>query len=321
MQKISSKACQEVKDAIANANAITILTHLNPDADTLGTGLGIYQLLSKEKNKKVEIVNASNALPKHLDFLPNYQKIKSTMEYQTSVVFTCDGGSIERFGFDLKGRKIINIDHHQSNTRYGDINIVIEEYASASQVAYALFKAFYTIDTKASTCFYTALFSDTRHFTTSSVNQEVFSVATALVEAGAKPKEIAHHLTQRASLASLRILQCALDTLLLHNDASIATLYVSKLDQEATGATMSDMDGIVDYASSLATVEIAIFAMESVEGIRVSLRSKTSDISKVALAFGGGGHKVASGFTLKQGGLQETIDKILIEIDRLALLV
>jgi len=311
---------QEVQSYIANAKAITILTHLNPDADTLGTGLGIYRLLSQEKSKKVEIVNASNALPHHLDFLPNYFKIKPIMEYEDSLVITCDGGSIERFGVDLAGREIINIDHHQSNTDYGTINIVIEEYASASQVAYALFKALYPIDTEASTCFYTALLSDTRYFTTSSVNQEVFSVATALVEAGAKPEEIAHHLTQRASLASLRILQRALDTLCLHQDASIATLYVSKSDQEATGAIMNDMDGIVDYASSLATVKIAIFAMETTQGIRVSLRSKKIDISKVALAFGGGGHKVASGFTLAQGELEETIDKILIEIDRLGLL-
>jgi len=88
----------------------------------------------------------------------------------------------------------------------------------------------------------------------------------------------------------------------------------------ASGATVADMEGIVDYGRALATVEIAIFAMELADGIRISLRSKSVDVSKVALALGGGGHKVAAGFTLKQCKLQESIDTILSMIDDLGLI-
>ena len=95
---------------------------------------------------------------------------------------------------------------------------------------------------------------------------------------------------------------------------------VTREDIEAAGATVPDMEGIVDYARSLATVEIALFAMELKEGIRISLRSKKVDVSKVAMAFGGGGHKVAAGFTLAQSGLQESIDTILEKIEALGLL-
>lgn len=312
---------QEVKEKIDYAESITILSHLNPDADTLGTALGIYALLSKDKRKRVEVVNASNALPTSLDFLPGYKKIKSRMEYEKSLIITCDAGSIDRFGFDLEGRDIINIDHHRSNTYYGNINIVIADDASASQVAYRVFKEICNIDADAASCFYTALLSDTRYFTTSSVNKEVFSVATSLVEAGAKPETIAYNLTQRRSLASLRILQKALHSLSFIHDAKIVTLSVSRSDIIASGARMADMEEIVDYAKSLATVEIAIFAIELEEGVRISLRSKEVDISKVASAFGGGGHKVAAGFTLKQGGVQESIDTILEKIRTLNLLV
>ena len=311
---------KEVKEKIDQAESITLLSHLNPDADTLGTTLGIYALLSKALSKKVEIVNASNALPLYLDFLPNFKKIKHQMDYTQSLIIACDCGSIDRLGFDLEGREIINIDHHQSNTRYGSINVILAEYASASQVAFALFREIYTVEAEAATCFYAALLSDTRYFTTSAVTEEVFSVARSLVEAGAKPDKIAYNFTQRRPLASLRILQRALASLALYDDARIGTLSVTRADIEETGATVGDMEGIVDYARSLVTVEIALFAMELDEGVRISLRSKKVDVSKVALAFGGGGHKIAAGFTLEKGGLQESIDTILQKIRTLHLL-
>ena len=309
----------EVKTKIEQCESITILSHLNPDADALGTALGIYALLSQDKSKKVEVVNASTALPGHLDFLPNFKKIKHKMDYKNSLVIACDCGSIDRLGFDLEDRDILNIDHHQSNTDYGSVNIVIPEYASSSQVAFRVFQKLYTIHADAATCFYTALLSDTRYFTTSSVNEEVFIVAQALVKAGAIPNDIAFNFTQRRPLSSLRILEKALASLSLYDDATIATLMVTKEEISATGATVPDMEGIVDYARSLVTVEIAIFAMELEEGIRISLRSKTADVSTVAMAFGGGGHKVAAGFTLKQSGLQQSMDTILSKIKELGL--
>ena len=311
---------KEVKAKIQSAECITILSHLNPDADALGTALGIYTLLKKDKTKRVEVVNGSKALPLHLDFLPGFDKIKHQIEYKNSLIISCDSGSIDRLGFDLDGRDIINIDHHRSNTRYGSINIIMADHASSSQVAFELFKKLYTIDVDTATCFYTALLSDTRYFTTTSVNKEVFDVAQALVDAGAKPDVIAYNFTQRRPLSSLRILEKALRSLTLHEEAKVAALMVTKEDIEATGATVPDMEGIVDYARSLVTVEVAIFAMELDEGIRISLRSKSVDVSQIALAFGGGGHKVAAGFTMKESGLQESIDRILEKIIELGLL-
>ena len=310
---------EEVKAKIQNAESVTILSHLNPDADALGTALGIYTLLKKDKTKRVEVVNGSKALPLHLDFLPGFDKIKHQIEYENSLIISCDSGSIDRLGFDLDGREIINIDHHRSNTRYGSINIIMADHASSSQVAFELFKKLYSIDADTATCFYTALLSDTRYFTTTSVNKEVFDVARALVDAGAKPDTIAYHFTQRRPLSSLRILEKALRSLTLYEEAKVAALMVTKEDIEATGARVPDLEGIVDYARSLVTVEVAIFAMELDEGIRISLRSKSVDVSQVAFAFGGGGHKVAAGFTMKESGLQESIDRILEKIIELGL--
>lgn len=310
----------EVKEQLKQAGTISILTHLNPDADTIGTGLGIYNLLKQDKTKRVEIVNASNMLPKYLDFLPSYTKIKHKMDFKEGLVIACDCGSIDRLGFDLLNREILNIDHHASNQNYGSINVVVPEYASASQVAYRLFSQLYNIDEAIATCFYAALLSDTRYFTTSSVNHEVFEVAKELVDLGVDSAKVASYFTQRRSLSSVRILERALGHLELREEGKIAILFVTRDDMLSTGASMPDMEGIVDYARSLATVEIGVFAMEQEENIRISLRSKSVDVSKVSLAFGGGGHKVAAGFILKQTTLHESIDTILKKITELGLL-
>lgn len=313
---------EAVEDKIAHAPAITILSHLNPDADTLGTALGIYALLTKDKSKKIEVVNASKALPLYLDFLPNFKKIKHKMEYTDSLVIACDCGSIDRLGVDLENRDIINIDHHSSNTNYGSINVIAPEYASASQVAYILFENIYDINVDAATCFYAALLSDTRYFTSNGVSEEVFAMAKSLVSIGVDTKNVAYHFTQRRSLASLRILALVLSTLTLSNEAKVAVLYACKEDITSSGATIADMEGVVDYARSLSTVEVALFAMELENGIRISLRSKSVDVSLVALAFGGGGHKCAAGFTLALGteSLKESIDRVLEKINVLGLI-
>ena len=311
---------QALLEYLEDFDSVTILTHLNPDADTLGTGLGIYNLLKADRKRRIEIVNPSRDLPRYLDFLPGYARIKYQMDFEESLIISCDCGSAARLGVDITGRTVVNIDHHRSNEMYGTLNIVMPEAASASQVAYELFREIMSINKEAATCFYAALLSDTRYFTTASVNEKIFATAKALVDLGAKPDIVAYNFTQRRSLASLRVLQKALEHLRLSLDARVASMYVSQQDIEATGALMSDMEGIADYARSLATVEIGIFAVELGGEIRMSLRSKRVDVSKLAACFGGGGHRLAAGFILKSCEIDETIDTILEKIKALGLL-
>ena len=309
----------KVKQLIENAESITILSHLNPDADTIGTALGIYRLLKEQKIRNVEVVNASAVLPRSIDFLSGYEKIKRKIEYEESLVISCDAPSISRLGFDLSGREILNIDHHQSNEFYGSLNVVMPEYASASQVAFELFRKCYPISKESAECWYAALLSDTRYFTTSAVNASVFMVAESLIDLGVDPAKTAAYFTQRRSLSSFRILQRALESLRLYDNAQIAVLSVSKEDIMATGATVPDMEGIVDYGRSLVTVKVALFVMELEEEIRVSLRSKGVDVDAIASCFGGGGHHVAAGITFKEGNLQEIIDTIIVKIQETGL--
>ncbi|RLA76892.1 MAG: bifunctional oligoribonuclease/PAP phosphatase NrnA [Epsilonproteobacteria bacterium] len=307
---------QDLKTIIDNYHSITILSHINPDADAIGTSLGIYTLL-KAYNKRVEVVNHSTELPQYLDFLPNFSKIKHQIDYKESLIITCNCGSIDRTGFDLTDRVIINIDHHQTNQNYGTVNLVDPLCAASSQVAYILLGGDFPISKEVATCFYTALLSDTRYFTTSSVDEEVFAFAVELIAHGADHQSVTFNLTQRHSLASLRVLEKALETLTLHHSATVASMQVDQGMIVTTGARVSDLDGIVEYACSLTTVEIGIILVQHKSYIKVSLRSKNQDITPLAEYFGGGGHRNACGFTIAFGNIEEILDKILKQIELL----
>ena len=309
----------DLKALIDKHSKITILSHINPDADTIGTALGIYIIL-KEYGKQVEIANADVKIPQCLDFLPNFSKIKKQMDFNQSLIICCDSGSMDRLGFSLEGREILNIDHHQSNTAYGKINIIKPTYASASQVAFELFKAHFPISKDAATCFYTALVSDTQYFTTNSVTKEVFDVASDMITYDIDVSKVAYNLNQRRTLSSLRILSSTLANLELHREGELITMIVRKEKIKEAGARYSDLMGIVDHGISLATVKIAIVALELEEVVRISIRSKGIDISLLAIAFGGGGHQSAAGFETNKFDSDELIETLIVKIKEMGLL-
>ncbi len=298
---------------------VTIITHRTPDGDTLGTGLGIYTIL-KKFGKQIEICNVDKKLPNRLDFLPHFAKIKNQIDFDNSLIITCDSGSIDLLGFDLSLREIVNIDHHKSNTNYGTLNIVDSRCASASMVAYNLLKNDFEITKEVATCFYVALITDTQHFVTLNVNQHVFEVASELISFGVNLEEINRNLTQRKSLSSLRVLSLSLDSLVLYEEATIASVLVTKDMFEKSGAGLNDIVGIIDYAIGLSTVQIAILVMELPTGLKVSLRSTQSDITDLAVAFGGGGHKLAAGFITEKIERSLLLNQIIKEIKKRGLL-
>ena len=310
---------KKVQELINHYDKVTIVTHLNPDADTIGTALGIYGLL-KDSGKQVEVVNQGSNLPINLDFLPYFSKIKNRIDYTNSLIISCDTGSIDRLGFDLTERIILNIDHHKSNTCFGLINVIESDFVSASQVAYELFKDEYRITKEVATCFYTALVSDTQYFSTLNVSNKVFDVASEIMNYGVDIALVVRNLNQRRSLASLRILSSTLNSLELEEDGRLAIMVSSRDKMVDAGADILDTVGIIDYGISLVTVKIAIIFIELENIIRVSLRSKYVDVSNLATLFGGGGHHNVAGFELSNITTAELKKMIKKEIKERGLL-
>ncbi len=288
---------KKFKKLIDNYKYITIITHINPDADTIGTGLGIYHIL-KNLGKNVEIVNFSYQFSNSVKFLRGFDKIKNRIDYKDSIIIACDCGDIGRIGFDISGRDIINIDHHYGNSNFGILNIIDDKAVSASQVAYQFLKDDFKIDRVVAECFYTALVSDTQSFRTNNLSDETFKIASELITKGANPSKVAQNLTQKNSLASIRLLAKALDKFTLYLDGEVGVIVVDMDMMSSCGATISDTDALAPYTYSLATTEIGVLIIKLEDKIKVSLRAKNRhlDMSTIASSFGGGGHRSASGF-------------------------
>jgi len=294
------KLFQKAWESIQKSDNIVLIAHVNPDGDALGSSLSLYPVL-KKMGKKVNIFNATKPLPMYLDFLPNFGKVVNKLPKKIDLMISFDCGSFDRLGIDKKPEFLINIDHHISNTNYGDINIIDAKAAASSQVVYNLLKANnIEIDKDSAVCIYTALVTDTGSFQYESVNDKVFEMAADLVKSGVKPDFISKMLFQRDRLSRLRLLAKAYDTIELCCDGKVAFVEVTKEMMEITGAIKDDTDTIVNSVRAIASVEVACMLREDDEGIKISLRSKNyADVSKIAVKYGGGGHIRAAGATIK----------------------
>ncbi len=296
MQELFKKAWQKILEA----KNIVLAAHINPDGDALGSSLSLYPIL-KNMGKKVTIFNATKPLPMYLDFLPNFDKVTDKLPKNYDLLISFDCGSFDRLGIEERPPFLINIDHHISNTQYGNINIIDPKAASTSQVIFNMLKANeIKIDTDAAICIYTALVTDTGSFQYESVNDKVFEMAAELVKCGVKPDFVAKMLFQRDRLSRLRLLAKAYETIELCCDGKVAFVEVTKEMMEITGAIKDDTDTIVNSVRAIACVEVACMLREDDDGIKISLRSKNyADVSKVATKYGGGGHIRAAGATIK----------------------
>jgi len=292
---------EQIWDKIEKADNILLIAHINPDGDALGSSLSLYPIL-KKMGKKVTVFNATKPLPDYLDFLPNFEKVTDKLPKKIDLTISFDCGSFDRLGLEEKPSFLINIDHHVSNTNYGDINLIEPNHASTSQVIYDILKANnIEIPTDTAVCIYTALVTDTGSFQYESVNDKVFECAAELVRCGVKPDFVAKMLFQRDRLSRLRLLAKAYETIEMCCDGKVAFVEVTKEMMEITGAIKEDTDTIVNSVRAIAPVEVACMLREDDEGIKISLRSKNyADVSKIAVKYGGGGHIRAAGATIKE---------------------
>jgi phosphoesterase RecJ-like protein len=301
---------------IKQARYVLILTHTNPDADTISSALALSNFMFENKIKH-KVFNISNTLPRVLNFLPRYEKITDQLPKYYDLVIYVDCADKYRVDTDIKDDVfIINIDHHQSNTNFGNINIVNEQKASNAEVLYDFFKNYnIKISKNTATCLYTGIYDDSNGFTTPRVDHTTFKTTQELIEYGANPSYIATQLLQRQTLAKYRIIPKILDTLSLHKEGKIATVYLEPIWLKQTGAISQECDDIVNMVLSIGIVQVVAYFRIIDQKVRVSLRSKADiDVSKIASKFNGGGHKNAAGFSVTDKTLQEAIILVVDQI-------
>ncbi|MDR1976473.1 MAG: bifunctional oligoribonuclease/PAP phosphatase NrnA [Campylobacteraceae bacterium] len=311
-----------VWQAIENAQNIVLVSHINPDCDTLGCTLALYDVLQKS-DKNVFLFNATENLPRKLRFMPYFNEIRSTLPSKFDAVVVCDCARFDRTGLDIdaikKEAKIINIDHHLTNSDFGDVNLVISPSASASIVVYEMLKRNgITPSSKAASCLYTGTIDDTGFFAYGTMNASTFSDMAELVTLGADPVLISKQLKQSVPLARFRLKEYVARSFDLLRNGMVGLVFIWQEDLKRTGAKREDTEDIINLIRDIVSVEMAVMILEEEDGsFKVSLRSKNYlDVSKIALKFGGGGHFGAAGFESGITHAGDIAKMILNEFDK-----
>ncbi|HEY8361348.1 MAG TPA: bifunctional oligoribonuclease/PAP phosphatase NrnA [Tissierellaceae bacterium] len=289
---------------ILNSKNIYIASHVQPDGDNIGSLLALGMALLKLE-KDVYILK-SDIIPSDFSFLPNIELIKDYDGADDIDLFIAiDSSDEERLGKnrDLlsKSKLTINIDHHISNTRFGDINIVDENASSTGELIFEFIKFMnISIDEKIATCLYTAISTDTGSFMYSNTSAKAHEIAAELIRFGADTENININIYQNKSLERIKLFIKTMNNLEFYFDNKVALVSITQKMLEDCNASMEDSEGIISFVRGISPVEIAVLLKElSDNEIKISMRSKRYvDVSSICYNFGGGGHIRAAGCTI-----------------------
>jgi bifunctional oligoribonuclease and PAP phosphatase NrnA len=310
--------------ALRDATEITITTHINPDGDGIGAGLALLHAFER-LGKRVRFLCPSR-LASLYAYLPGFARIEPVVDEAAAkaqapadVVISCDCGDRKRLGavMAVPRRLLINLDHHATNDRFGDINLVdVVAESSGVVVSNLLRELGVALDPVLATCLYTTIVFDTGRFMHSNTTAHTFRWTADLLDTGIDAAEINRKLTYTRTAHDLAVLRLGLEHIVVDAvEPRLAGMAISAAAIAAVGEP-EDWGDLVDVPRSLAGNCIAYLLRESPDGrsVRCSLRSNPPwEVSPVAEAFGGGGHKQAAGCTFP-GSLAEAQREVVARL-------
>ena len=315
----------QILDCLYRHERFVITTHVRPDADAIGSQVALGRFL-RALGKEVTLLN-SDPPPDNLGWLPDIgavqvfdgapEQLKQIAG--ADVLLVVDTNALHRIGkladpVTNSGARKVLIDHHTEPETWFDLTYARDTASSTGELVYELIAAHDAdaIDEAIATALYSAILTDTGSFRYSSVTPAVHRIVADLMERGnLLPEVIYTRLYDTKSLEGLRLLSRSLGTIRLHYDDQVGYMVVSRRMLEETGATSDDTEGFVSYVHSIDGVRVALLFTETVSGTKVSFRSKGDmHVNKWAQAFGGGGHRNASGAYVRQP-LEDVIDKVI----------
>ena len=309
----------ELKDKIANAESIIVFSHVSPDGDTLGSNLAISLMIEKYFNKKVDSTFVGK-LPNTYNYLPDFERfidvqdIDKTKQYDLAIAV--DVASKDRMVFGTQifdnAKVKVNIDHHKTNIGYADINIVEGDAACVGIILYKIFKFWeFDIPKDVARCIYTSLLTDTGGFKYENTTPETFMLAADLVRLGVSPSYEFRACYETKPQSMVQFQAYVVSNTVFYNSGKVAFSKITRSDMSKFNAEDDYTEGIVEVLRTSKNVEIAAILKETKEGYtKVSLRSKTIDLTPIVMDFGGGGHTFAAGCTIKKP-IAIAFDKLL----------
>jgi phosphoesterase RecJ-like protein len=300
---------EQVVGELRARDRFLLTAHEGPDGDALGSLLGMHHLLGQLGKDSVMFMAAKEfPLPIEYRFLPLeevFHEPPADMADRTVIFLDC--GNIDRMPVDFlsEGDNFrINIDHHHDNTRFGDVNLVEVGASSTAEIVYELAVALGAeITPEIAAALYVGLITDTGKFMYENTNAHTHRIAADLIDAGVAVDDTYRRLYEHVPIEKLRLLSRALEGIQRYCGERLIVSYITAADYEASGGGEEMTEGIIDHLRSIEGCKVAAMVRDKGDRGRaarkVSLRSSGGevDVSAMARAHGGGGHKRAAGFS------------------------
>lgn len=306
---------EQAAQLLLQQQRLVLTTHVHCDGDGFGAMLALAAALTARGKTVVSLL--AEDVPQVFRFLPGADKVLVLPQPEavlagTDLLVCLDSSDAERVR-DVRSAvpaTVLNVDHHVSNTRYGDYNLVRPQATATGEIVFYLLAALATsLDKSIATCLYTSVATDCGFFRYSNTTAATHLIAAELLRYGVEPASIADRMETKPA-AAVKLLASALDRLEYHHNGCTA---VMSLDMRQVPAELADAtEGFINYPRYIEGVETALlFKVTDDNTVKVSMRSREYvDVSAIALSLGGGGHKRAAGCTIS-GSLDEAKTVVL----------
>jgi len=292
---------------------VGLVCHVNPDGDALGSTLALHHLCRAHGVASVVSWPEPFAVATHYRSVPGLADAVSSSSFpaRPSSVFTFDCGSLRRLG-ELRGPaewardhgELIVVDHHVTNERYGTVNLIDTGAAATAVVVRELARRMgWALDRDAAWCLYTGVVTDSGRFSYSCTSPALFALAEELSGFDLPIDRLTRELFDEHPFAYLKLAAAVLaraELVDIDGRHRVVSSWVTQDDLDTYGVAYDDIEGLIDWLRTAAEAEVAMLGKQTDEGVRVSLRARSElDVGAVAAALGGGGHRLASGFTMQ----------------------
>lgn len=304
---IEKSTIENAAKAIAEADSIALACHVGPDGDALGSMLGLAIAASNAGKEVVASFGSPFFVPPSLSFLPA-ELLVPPQDFPDApeIMVVLDVGSQERLG-ELGSNAsdadvVIVVDHHVTNEGFGDISLVDPTAAATGELVYEILRALdWKITPEVALCLHTALVTDTGRFSYSNTTPRTLRIAADLVESGAEPNLIGRHVYEEEPFAYLKVVSIAMDRAVLDRALRVVYTWISDQDLRSLGLAWGETENMIDLLRLAVEADTAVLAKVHDDGrVKVSMRSRgETDVGGLAAAMGGGGHRLAAGFTVE----------------------
>jgi bifunctional oligoribonuclease and PAP phosphatase NrnA len=291
--RTKNNTVQEVAEFLKTLDRVAITTHVGADGDAIGASAALVRLMR---------ALGAAAVFCHAEEVPSYLRWMLPEEIfrelpQGHDLLVVDTSRADRAGVPVpEAGARLNLDHHEDNPFYGEYNLVNPRAAASAEIVADLYVELgVPIDKEAAEAIYAGIRTDTGDFRFRNISPRAHELVADLLRAGVVPAEVHERINRRGSLEQLRIVGVSLAKAERYGEVLIST--VDNADYERTGAGELDSKEAIDQLRSVAGIDVVAHLREVPEGTKGSLRSERFDVGEIARLFGGGGHKLAAGYT------------------------